>query len=623
MFALSVAQPGGVSAHDVTAMANTLRGGSRKPAVWCDEQGRAGVGATVSGILPEDAFDKQPLVSPELVFVAQARIDNRDEILEELAVPPAQWATLADSEVLHSAYRRWEEDCVQRVYGDYAFAAWHRDSGKVVAAVDHNASVRLYYTQCDGSKLMLATQLGALLAHPQIPRDLNLKALGLLAAPKIEAGSTPFQHIRVLPGGHLLRYRQRTLEIRRWWQPDPTVRKSYRDPRDYVHAAQQAFEQAVRVRLRTVGPVAALMSGGLDSTLVAATAAQQLKECGQTMTAYLSVPEPGLACETRTGWEVDDSPYAEDVARLHDNLRLVKITPGRNGTLEIVPGTHASSRTPVRNGANQIWLLKACLASQAAGVRVMLNGGKGNATISQSGDGFLRDLILRLKWGEVIRQANARAKTAGENAWRAIAREMLGDKGRRALQLLGLLPKQPKRFGAALFTAEFRAAHTASLETFAQPLSTRQGQVNFMMGPSKQWAADAMAQWGIEMRDPTGDRRLIECLLGFPLAAFSLAGWPRGLAREMGRDRIPDTVRLRRTRGEQVPEFASLVALNAAGYRAALETAQGSASFRSIFDMERVHDLLERVCDGPAKQLAAHTIDRVADVGLFIAGAGN
>jgi len=401
------------------------------------------------------------------------------------------------------------------------------------------------------------------------------------------------------------------------------VRTFYRDPRDYIYAAHQVFEQAVKVRLRAVGPVAALMSGGLDSTLVAATAAQQLRECGQSITAYLSVPEPGLACEMRTGWEVDDSPYAEDVARLHDNLKLVKITPGRNGTLAIMPGIHTASRTPVRNGANHIWLGNACSAALAAGARVMLDGGKGNATISQSGEGFLRGLIVSLKWGEAIRQANARAGTAGENAFRAIAREMLGDKGKQLLQRLRALPAPPKRPGAALFTAEFRAAQTATLESVAQPVSTRRGQVNFMMLPNKQWAADALPQWGVEMRDPTGDRRLIECLLSFPLDAFSLAGWPRGLAREMGRDRVPDSVRLRRTRGEQMPEFAGLVALNAAKYRAALETAQGSPPFRSIFAMEPVHDLLERVCDGRAKQWAAHTIDRVANVGLFIAGAGN
>ncbi len=55
-----------------------------------------------------------------------------------------------------------------------------------------------------------------------------------------------------------------------------------------------------------------------------------------------------------------------------------------------------------------------------------------------------------------------------------------------------------------------------------------------------QWAADAIAQEGIEDRDPTGDRRLIELLLSFPLEAFSIAGWPRGLARAMGQGLIPD-----------------------------------------------------------------------------------
>jgi asparagine synthase (glutamine-hydrolysing) len=132
-----------------------------------------------------------------------------------------------------------------------------------------------------------------------------------------------------------------------------------------------------------------------------------------------------------------------------------------------------------------------------------------------------------------------------------------------------------------------------------------------------------MAQWGVESRDPTGDRHLIECLLSFPLEAFSIAGLPRGLARAMGQGRVPDSVRLRQTRGEQVPELASLIALHSEKYRDALERAQRSAQFRSIFEVECLRTALERVRDGRAGRVEAYTIDRVADVGLFIAGAGS
>ena len=145
-----------------------------------------------------------------------------------------------------------------------------------------------------------------------------------------------------------------------------------------------------------------------------------------------------------------------------------------------------------------------------------------------------------------------------------------------------------------------------------------------MMHPGHQWAADTAAQWGLEDRDPTGDRRLIELLLSFPLEAFSIAGWPRGLARAMGLGLVPDMVRYRKTRGAQVPEIARIIAVHSAKYREALEEAIGSAHFRLIFETEQVRALLERVCHGNTGgntgRIGAITLDRVADVSLFLTG---
>ena len=545
-----------------------------------------------------------------------ARIDNREEILAKLGIPAARWPALADSEVLFHAWQRWEEECVQYIYGDYAFAAWHRDSGKVVAAVDHIGAARLYYSTT-GGRLLLSTQLGALMAHPQASRDLDLKALGLLVAPKIEQGSTPFKDLRALPGGHLMTYSAGTLSIRRWWQPDTALRTRYRDPHDYVLAAQEAFEHAVRVRLRTNGPVAVMMSGGLDSTLVAGAAARQLKESGRCITAYLSVPEPGLACAVRDGWDADDSPYATAVAGMHDNLKLVKITPGGTCTLDVAEQLHAVSRTPVRNGANHMWFLRSCSAARARGARVMLHGGKGNATISWAGNGALHDLLWQMRWGPAIRYARQCLGTQGPAAWRALAGDVAGEKGRELFGRLRDTPRRATRPGEQLLTARFRAAHSNSLATYAPAASTRAGQILFMTLPGTQWAFDAIAQEGLEDRDPTGDRRLIDLLLSFPLEAFSIAGWPRGLARAMGRDLIPDHVRFRTTRGAQVPELPGIIGLNSSRYRDVLERSHRSERLSLVLEMPRVHTLLERVCAGTATLSEALTLDRAAEICLF------
>ncbi len=338
MFALCADASGGVGPHDLEAMAGVLRGGSGKPAIWCDTQGRAGFAAGTTGILPEDIFDRQPLVSPGVAFAARARIDNRDEILGKLDMPAARWPALADSEVLFLAYQRWGEECVQHLHGDFAFAAWHRDSGKVVAAVDHIGAARLYYSQ-PGGRLLVSTQLGALLAHPRASRDLDLKALGLLVAPKIEQGSTPFKNVRALTGGHLLIRSEGTLSIRRWWQPDTTICTRYRDPERLCPGRTGIASN------EPCGPACELLDGvavdderrtGFDPGCGNRRAATQ--GIGRCITAYLVGPRARARLRRPRRLGRGRLALCTRVAQMHDNLKLVKITPAGPCTLDVVSG---------------------------------------------------------------------------------------------------------------------------------------------------------------------------------------------------------------------------------------------------------------------------------------------
>ncbi|HXC56375.1 MAG TPA: asparagine synthase-related protein [Rhizomicrobium sp.] len=620
MFALIAAADGGVAPPEIAAMAAALRGASKPASVFRDAGGRAGLIASTAGILPEDEFDSQPLVAADLAFVAQARLDNRADILARLGVARERWATLADSDILHLAYRRWDADCVQHLAGDYAFAAWHADSGRVVAATDHVGSVRLYYARCAG-KLVVASQLGVVLANPSVARDLDRDALGLLVAPRLVNDATPFKAVRILPGGSLFVCEKGELRCRRWWRPDAEVGARRRDPRDYVEQARMLMDGAVKDCLRAEGEIAATMSGGLDSTLIAASAALQLGREGRTLLAYTAVPQAGLAYNNMPGWEADDSGYAAAVARLHGNIAPHVVSPGGLCTLDILPALHARSHTPVRNGANHIWLSRIHEAAAADGARVVLAGMKGNATVSQAGEGIFFHLLRRLQWRALLDLARRRAEAGGPPAWHSLAHDLAGRRGRALIaRLRGRAV--PERFGQDVLAPGFRAAHRAALRDEPITGTKRTAQVAFAVGPLKTWAADPLPQWNVEARDPLADRRLIECLLTFPLDAFVAGGRMRGLAREIGAGRLPDMVRLRETRGEQMPEAAALIAAHAQAYRKAYEQAASSALFRTIVDVDRLRGLLERLCRGDGSKLDAATVERALDVGLFMAAAG-
>jgi asparagine synthase (glutamine-hydrolysing) len=613
LFAIIAGAEACVTTHLLAVMGQSLRRSVRPPTLWLDEQGRAGVAAGVAGLLPEDVFDRQPLLDRGLAFACQARLDNRDELMSELSVPRCQWPVLSDSDVLYRCYRQWGQRCVQKIFGDYVFAAWHRDSGKLVAAVDHFASAPLFYAEC-GTTLVASPQLAVVLACPQVPRDLNLQALGALLAPKSLIGATPYRAVRALPAGHLLIRDAGRLRLERWWQPDRDTRTHYRDPRNYVALASALFGQSVQARLRTTGAIATTMSGGLDSTLVSATAARLSADRGVEITAYTSVPEPGLARVQRQGWDSCDFEYAAAVARMHPNVRHVSIQPGGLCPLDLMPAIHAHSRTPVRNSANHLWLGRISRIAAESGARIILTGQRGNSSISASGNGAIEELLRAFRWRAALQCAVELRHAERRSISRSIAATVWGPLKRTAHW------QRAVRFpGTAYLNAMFRSeVETLLIDDYAG-LPPNEFRGAFLTSIRQPWLADPLVQWGVQWRDPTSDRRLVESLLSFPIEAFTIGGRHRGLARAMGEGLLPDIVRLRRTQGSQAPEHPSMVAAHCTKYRNAADAVAGSALFRSICDLDYLRHAIQDLASGSMDRVKAQSVDRALDAGLFIA----
>jgi asparagine synthase (glutamine-hydrolysing) len=616
MWALVVGDKGAVGRVEIDAMASSLHGGVRAPVIWQDDLQRSALAVGLLGTLPEDVFDRQPLVQDDWVMIAQARIDNRDEILDRLAVPRERRAKMADAEILGAAYRKYAGDCMQYLTGDYAFAVWRRDSGELFAAVDHAGSARLYYAFA-GRKLVLSTQLGALLSHRGVSRELDQTALGLLAAPKIDIGSTPYKNIRFLLGGHVIRYRN-SVEVSRWWRPS-TAPLRYRSASDYVAAAQEKFDSAVAAHLRSTSDIAVSMSGGLDSTLVGATAAAQLKDSNAVIHAYTSIPEPGMRCVREPNWDADDWPFASQVAALYGNMKHTPIPPGGRSPLDAIEDVHARSHSPVRNVANLMWMAGIAEAMLAGGQRVLLCGEKGNFTISP----FARRLADGSLWcarpDQAVRLARRQFVRGHPPAWRtlfAVATPLALLDVLRGL--IGGLPAE--RAGTVMLTPAFRREHAASLAVRAAVPGIG-GFHAGAMAPMRNWSPDTIAQWGIEVRDPTADRHLIECVLQFPWWALLTDGRSRGLARAMAKGRVPEGVRLRVKRGRQVPEILAIIAGHRQNYLAAIDRCAVNSDFQALFDVEQIRSRLETVCSAEGTLSDAFTFDAIIGVGLFMMGA--
>lgn len=576
--------------------------------LWLDEDGGFGAAFRPATILPEDAFESQPFVDQDLVFVARARLDERAQLLDRLQIEPKRGAAMSDADILRHSYKKWRHDTPRHVYGDFVFVAWERLSGRTVAATDHLGNYRLFYSRL-GNRILFATQLSALLACPALQPALDVRSLGLMAAGKLGQGWTMFEGISVLAGGELLIHQDQSVRTERWWQPDtsPDELRS----RETVDEVRELFSRAVLSRLRARGAVVTTLTGGLDSSLVAAVAAKSLAGQDKLLDAFTAVAQVNAGAAVGGPADPDEGPWAEAVAGFHPNIRHHLVPRDHLTPLDILPAAHRVAHTPVRDTANLVraWQISALAAHKRA--RVVLCGDHGNQSISYAGELSDASFAGLCRIAGTAQQAWDRVRCIGVTP--PAARQA------KAPDLTDTQLMRKLRLGSQVLLHDFRAAHYQELLEAELPGAARDLFVHAMTSPLKAARLDFMAQFGLEWRDPTADRRLIERLLRMPLSAFRVGNRPRGLARELGRGLLPDSVRLRRTRSFRTSDQARWFPQRADDYRKACEAIRNSPTCARFMDMSSLESLITTLCNGHGSMRQAVIAHQALDVGLFTA----
>src|SRR5262245_33787438 len=288
--------------------------------------GDVALGRQLMRVLPEDAFDRQPLIGGEgrYVLVADVRLDNRDELTETLRIPAPQARTLCDAGILLAAIERWDESCPEHLIGDYAFAVWDGARRRLILARDPLGQQPLYYHRGNGF-FAFASMPKGLHALPEVPYapDEERIAEFLLLIP--ETGSQSFfLGIERVEPGHVVVATANRLTSRRHWQPS-RGRIALTRSEDYSEALRDLLDQAVHCRLRGAGDVGVFLSGGLDSGAVAATAARLLAPSGRRVIAFTGVPREGYNGPAPRNCIVDEGPYAAATAALYPNIEHVLV----------------------------------------------------------------------------------------------------------------------------------------------------------------------------------------------------------------------------------------------------------------------------------------------------------
>jgi len=192
-----------------------------------------------------------------------------------------------DAESILQTYEKWGDDCVQHLLGDFAFAICDDRRKRIFCARDHFGVKPFFYTHTADSFNFSST-----LNELKASKTLNEIAIGdyLLFGVNQDQSTTVFKDIQRLPPGHTLTVENNQIKIQRYWTPSIPTEIRFRDPDSYVERFSELLSQAIKDRLRT-DRVAISMSGGLDSTSLAAIASEHAEVAGFTVVYDSLIPD--------------------------------------------------------------------------------------------------------------------------------------------------------------------------------------------------------------------------------------------------------------------------------------------------------------------------------------------
>jgi asparagine synthase (glutamine-hydrolysing) len=237
------------------------------------DEGPASLGHRRLSILDLKSGD-QPMTREGVTLVFNGEAYDFAELREELRGKGHPFTTRSDTEVVLRAYLEWGEHFAERVQGMFALALWDSRSRKLVLARDRLGKKPLYYF-VRGARCIFGSELKALAAHGAAPREIDPDALvQYLACEYVPAPASIYRSIRKLPAAHVAVFDSSGLRVRRYWElPAPAEAA----PEDAAAELVRLLDQAVAKRLVADVPVGVFLSGGIDSTSIAALAARHKK----------------------------------------------------------------------------------------------------------------------------------------------------------------------------------------------------------------------------------------------------------------------------------------------------------------------------------------------------------
>lgn len=264
-------------------------------------RGSVALGQCMLRTTPESLEEHQPLTNEDesLVLVMDGRVDNWKELREELLGRGAVLRDRSDAELVLRAYEVWQEDCPDRIIGEFVFFVWDGRRRRLFGARDAAGTRHFYYHEGNGW-FGFSSEINSLLATDRIEPRLNESRLLdylVVEFDRNDEVGTFYQNISRMPAGHAMRVTERDTKIWRYWEPGNLPALTFASLDECAEAFLAQLRITVQCRLRSNGPVGAMLSGGLDSSSIVGLISKEFRnDLKQPLKTYSLIREDRENC---------------------------------------------------------------------------------------------------------------------------------------------------------------------------------------------------------------------------------------------------------------------------------------------------------------------------------------
>ena len=571
-------------------------------------QGSVALGHCMLRTTPESLEETQPLANEDasLVLVMDGRVDNREELRAELLKRGAVLRSRADAELVLRAYEVWGEDCPDKIIGEYVFFVWDARQRRLFAARDA-AGTRHFYYHAGRDGFAFASEIRGLLALDSIEPRLNDERVLDYLVPEFDRDDvvgTFYEGILRLPAGHAMTVTDRGVRTWRWWNPGELAANRFASLGECAEAFLEQMRVAVQCRLRSTGPVGAMLSGGLDSSAIVGLIRREFRnDLGEPLRTFSLVREDRENC---TDWE-----------HIRNMLEDGGVEPTVIGS-ESIDDLYATCLDGMRSAdepfafSHGLTYFVTYHAARQKGCNVVLDGIAGDQLFY--GPDASLDAVLRSgRLGHLPGVLAARRRHGIDGTLAALARAGLAsvtpEMARSAYRLMRERIAQPD--------PELRLLHPQLAKRVMEKRRARAASARNPRGDQARHAAHFTGgllsfahevyggiafSHGVEPRSPFSDRRVIEFAIRMPLEAKLCAPWYKPLLRACTAGVLPEPVRWRSGLGEHPGWrfYERLAAMAAESTQTAWARVNSAEKLSKWIDAPKLRMDVESHADSPA-----------------------